>query len=83
MSYIIKNNILIAKTEEYLKSGEEVRFSNVKSKDRASKDREYYLVNADYAKASNNKKWDKIYNESNLFTAQLIDSKGMYKEYLI
>ena len=83
MSYLIKNGQLLAKTVEELKSGEEVRFSNTKSKDRVNTDRNEYLVNAEYAQVSNAKKWDRIYTESNLSIADILNDNGLYKEYLV
>jgi len=55
MSYLIQNGQLVARTEENLKSGEEVRFSNTKTKDSINANREFSLVNAEYVKVSNAK----------------------------
>ena len=83
MSYLIQNDQLIARVEENLKSGEEVRYSNTKTKDSVNANREFSLVNAEYAKVSNAKKWDKAYRESNCNLATLLNDGGLYKEYLV
>ena len=68
MSYLIKNDRVIAETSLTLKSGEEVRYSNTLTKDKINANREFSLVNADYAKISNAKKWrkDEIYDHAAL-----------------
>ena len=83
MSYLIQNDQLVARVEENLKSGEEVRYSNTKTTDVINSNREFSLVNAEYAKVSNAKKWDKVYRESNCNLATLLNDDGLYKEYLV
>lgn len=83
MSYLIKNNEVIAKTSETLKSGLEVRFSNTITKNTFNANIESDLVNAAYAKISNAKKWDKVYYESNKGICTLInaDATSLYLEF--
>jgi len=83
MSYIIYKGELIAKTDEYLKSGSTVEFSHTLTKERINANREYQLVNADYAKISNAKKWEKIYREGYFWTAKLINNDGLYPEFQV
>lgn len=76
MSYLIYKNEVIAKTKEQLQSGIEVRWSNVTANGS--------LVNAEYAKVSNAKKWDRHYNENlGAGIATLVSDTGLYPEYKI
>ena len=78
MSYLISNGNIIARTSEPLKSGETVRYSHVSSGTS--------LVNAEYAKASNAKKWRKI-EENEFFgntpIAVIFSNNGIYKEFIV
>ena len=78
MSYLIKDNQVIATTSETLKSGETVRIAWNKSGDS--------LVNAVYAKVSNAKSWasteSKMIDIANADTAKLYRDSGLYKEFL-
>jgi len=58
MSYIIRNNQLIAETKETLRSGTQVEYSSTWTIERISANRGYSLVSAKTAKISNAKKWE-------------------------
>lgn len=58
MSYIIKNNEIIAKTTTTHKSGELVKYSHQKTAEKINATRRWTLVNAIHGKISNAKKWD-------------------------
>lgn len=80
MSYIIKNNAIIAKTSEALKSGAVVEYAFHTCKEEINADREFNLVNAKTAKISNAKKWDAEYKKSD---DQLTASEINPGEFLI
>jgi len=78
MSYLIQNEKIVARTSEALKSGETIRYSHSSSGSS--------LVNAEYAKVSNAKKWKKI--EDNEFfgntpIAVIFDNSGVYREFIV
>lgn len=60
MSYIIKDNEIIAKTKQYIKSGTIVRFGYCVCDENIDRNRDYNLVNSKVGKISNAKKWDKM-----------------------
>jgi len=57
MSFLIKNNKLIARTDDLLKSGSTVEYAYITKKDMHG---QTLLVNANTAQISNAKKWEKI-----------------------
>lgn len=77
MSYLIRNNEVIAETSEKYKSGEEVRVAWQKTADG-------HLVNAVYAKVSNAKKWVPTMNRPKYHDiATLHDDCGLYKDFYV
>lgn len=72
MSYLIKDNEVIAQTINRFKSGEEVRVAFFKSGDS--------LVNCQYARVSNAKKWGGEKSEYAPF-ASIHDESGLYKDF--
>ena len=72
MSFLIINNEVVAKTNETLKSGEEVRVAWLKSGSS--------LCNAVYAKVSNAKKWNTEYSH-HADLAKLHSDSGLYKDF--
>jgi hypothetical protein len=60
MSYLIRNNAIIAHTTKNLKSGEIVEYAYDTTISSIDANRDCELVNAREAKISNAKKWDKI-----------------------
>ncbi len=78
MSYLIKNNQVIAETRETLKSGTEVKASFQCSKESINADREVNLVNAFWVKVSNAKKWANDKYFTNTFAEEVNDG-----EYLL
>jgi hypothetical protein len=58
MSYIIKNNELIAETMQNYKNGASVEYAFDTSKEALNADIDFCLVNARCAKISNAKKWE-------------------------
>lgn len=59
MSFIIRNNELIAETKGDFKSGEEVFFAYEKCEEAIDANREFNLVNQRTGKISNAKKWER------------------------
>lgn len=64
MSYLIKNNEVIATTTENLKSGAFVDVAHDTCKEQINASRELNLVNAFTVKVSNAKKWESHYTET-------------------
>ncbi|NLD15867.1 MAG: hypothetical protein GX665_12400 [Gammaproteobacteria bacterium] len=66
MSYIIKNNQVIAKIKnKQLPSGQEVSYSGVVCEEKINASRGYNLVSAQYGKISNAKKWESAWLKQN------------------
>jgi hypothetical protein len=72
MSYIIRNDKVIAETLETIKSGTTVQYSFASVEEAINANRELNLVNARSAKISNAKKWHK--EAQNAPTAKQINS---------
>lgn len=64
MSYIIKNNAVIAKIDATLESGVSVAFASNTCKEEIDAARELNLVNAKSATISNAKKWEAAWAKS-------------------
>lgn len=58
MSYIIANNVIVAKINAELASGTEVMFSKARTEEAVNAAREFNLVNAQRGKIGNGAKWD-------------------------
>ena len=59
MSYLIRNDELIASTSETLKSGDTVEVAYNSTENALDANRDIALVNSFYCKVSNAKKWNK------------------------
>ena len=59
MSYLIRNDELIASTSETLKSGDRVEVAYNSTQNALDANRDITLVNSFYCKVSNAKKWNK------------------------
>lgn len=79
MSYLIKNDEVIATTSETLKSGQVVQAAWDTTEESINADRDVNLVNAFDVKVSNAKKWDT--DENNFLKASAIAVNGSNDEY--
>jgi len=72
MSYLIRNNEVVAETSETYKSGAIVEYSHDVVEEKINAAREYNLLNARTAKISNAEKWGKgsqLYSQRRLAKA--------------
>lgn len=81
MSYIIKDNTLVCKTENHVRSSAIVRFSHCKKKGAINTGREWMLCNSEFGKISNAKKWGK--KPFTIALAEEINHPGSLQFYIL